>query len=46
MIVNQDLHNKIANLDNYIGKNHDATAFIYFKVKLNVLFCIIPKVAR
>lgn len=32
MIVNQDLHNKIANLDNYIGKNHDATAFIYFKV--------------
>lgn len=27
-----DLHNKIANVENYIKSGHDTTAFIYFKV--------------
>lgn len=31
-ILNQDLHNKISNLNSFIKNNHDATAFIYFKV--------------
>lgn len=30
--INQDLHDKIAKIDNYIGSRHDATCFIWFKV--------------
>ena len=31
------LHDKIEIVDNYIGNNHDATAFIYFEVNDFVL---------